>query len=204
MRPSLDAAPESIRNLPWILSDRQNGPDEDSWSPPDVKTGSVALVQYTSGSTAGARGVMLTHENLLHNLDQIRQPLRRSRQSRGVIWLPPYHDMGLIGGILQPVFTGFPCTLMAPTAFLQRPFRWLEAISRYRGTASGGPNFAYELCVRKIPPAEREKLDLSSWEIAFNGAEPVRPETMERFSRRICRLRFPAPRVSSLLWAGRG
>ena len=182
MRPSLDAAPESIRNLPWILSDRQNGPDEDSWSAPDVKTGSVALVQYTSGSTAGARGVMLTHENLLHNLDQIRCRFGVSRQSRGVIWLPPYHDMGLIGGILQPVFTGFPCTLMAPTAFLQRPFRWLEAISRYRGTASGGPNFAYELCVRKIPPAEREKLDLSSWEVAFNGAEPVRPETMERFT----------------------
>ena len=181
MRPSLDAAPESIRNLPWILSDRHDEPG-DTWSPPAVKTSSVALVQYTSGSTAGARGVMLTHENLLHNLDQIRCRFGLSGESRGVIWLPPYHDMGLIGGILQPVFAGFPCTVMAPTAFLQRPFRWLEAISRYRGTATGGPNFAYELCVRKIPPAEREKLDLSSWEIAFNGAEPVRPETMERFA----------------------
>ena len=99
-----------------------------------------------------------------------------------MIWLPPYHDMGLIGGILQPVFAGFPCVLMAPAAFLQRPRRWLEAISKYRATVSGGPNFAFDLCVRKIAPADRETLDLSSWEVAFNGAEPVRPDTMDRFS----------------------
>ncbi len=140
------------------------------------------MIQYTSGSTAGARGVTLTHGNLLHNLEQIRCRFGVSPETRGVIWLPPYHDMGLIGGILQPVFTGSPCVLMAPTAFLQRPRRWLEAISKYRATVSGGPNFAFDLCVRKIPPADRETLDLSSWEVAFNGAEPVRPDTMDRFS----------------------
>ena len=182
MRSSLENAPVAIRNLPWIVPDREAGPPEDAWSPAGTDAESVAIVQYTSGSTAGARGVILRHANLLHNLEQIRSHFGLSRQSQGVIWLPPYHDMGLIGGILQPVFTGFPCALMAPTAFLQRPFRWLDAISRLRGTISGGPNFAYDLCLRKIPAAERERLDLSSWEVAFNGAEPVRPETMDRFS----------------------
>ncbi len=97
-------------------------------------------------------------------------------------WLPLYHDMGLIGNVLQPLFVGATCVLMSPVAFLQRPSRWLRAISRYRATTSGGPNFAYELCARKIAPEEREGLDLSCWEVAFNGAEPVRADTLERFA----------------------
>jgi acyl-CoA synthetase (AMP-forming)/AMP-acid ligase II len=155
----------------------------------------VAVLQYTSGSTAAPRGVMLTHANLLHNTAQIAkrfgilpaqsQPRAESAPgypSRGVIWLPPYHDMGLVGGILEGVFGGFPISLMAPVAFLQRPRRWLEAISRTHATISGGPNFAYDLCVDRIPASERAGLDLSSWQVAFNGSEPVRESTLRRFT----------------------
>jgi acyl carrier protein len=124
---------------------------------------------------------MLTHANLLHNSSAIRQCFSAGDDSRGVIWLPPYHDMGLIGGVLQPLYGGFPVVLMSPLAFLARPLRWLQAITRHRGTISGGPNFAYDLCVRKIGPAERATLDLGSWQLAFNGAEPIHPDTLDRF-----------------------
>src|SRR5262249_13079555 len=103
-------------------------------------------------------------------------------ESQGVIWLPPYHDMGLIGWILQPLYGGFPVVLMSPVAFLQNPLRWLQAISRYGATTSGGPNFAYDLCVRKSTPAQRAGLDLRRWQVAFNGAEPIRSDTLERFA----------------------
>jgi acyl-CoA synthetase (AMP-forming)/AMP-acid ligase II len=142
----------------------------------------VALLQYTSGSTAAPRGVMLTHANLLHNSDFIRRAFGNRERSCGVIWLPPYHDMGLIGGILQPVFVGFPCHLMSPFTMLQRPVNWLRAISEHGGTVSGGPNFAFELCLRRVDENDRAELDLSSWEIAFNGSEPVRAETIDAFS----------------------
>jgi acyl-CoA synthetase (AMP-forming)/AMP-acid ligase II len=152
-----------------------------SWSAA-VDPGDVALLQYTSGSTAAPRGVMLTHANLLHNSDFIRRAFGNTGRSCGVIWLPPYHDMGLIGGILQPVFVGFPCHLMSPFTMLQRPVNWLRAISDHGGTVSGGPNFAFELCLRRVNEEDRAELDLSSWEIAFNGSEPVRPETIDAFS----------------------
>ena len=100
----------------------------------------------------------------------------------GVSWLPLYHDMGLIGNVLQPMFVGARCILMSPTAFLQSPVRWLQAVSRYRATTSGGPSFAYELCVNKISPEQRATLNLSSWSVAYNGAEPIRAETLERFA----------------------
>ena len=154
-----------------------------SWSAP-VDPGDVALLQYTSGSTAAPRGVMLTHANLLHNSEFIRRAFGNTRRSCGVIWLPPYHDMGLIGGILQPVFVGFPCHLMSPFTMLQRPANWLRAISDHGGTVSGGPNFAFELCLRRVSEVDRAQLDLSSWEIAFNGSEPVRPETIDAFTER--------------------
>jgi acyl-CoA synthetase (AMP-forming)/AMP-acid ligase II len=141
----------------------------------------LAFLQYTSGSTADPRGVMLSHRNLLENSDVIRRAFGLGEQSVGVLWLPPYHDMGLIGGILQPVYVGSTCVLMSPGTVIKRPLRWLDAISRYRATTSGGPDFAYELCVRRIEPAERALLDLSSWEIAFNGAEPVRAGTLRAF-----------------------
>jgi acyl-CoA synthetase (AMP-forming)/AMP-acid ligase II len=139
------------------------------------------MIQYTSGSTGAPNGVMLSHGNLLHNLEQIRLRFEHTEHSHGLIWLPPYHDMGLIGGILQPLYAGFPVTLMSPMHFLQQPLRWLQAISLFQATTSGGPNFAYELCVERIEPEECEGLDLSTWSVAFTGAEPVRAETLERF-----------------------
>src|SRR6185369_6010238 len=146
----------------------------------------LAFLQYTSGSTSTPKGVMVTHANLMHNEAMIGQAFQQSADSVVVGWLPLYHDMGLIGNVLQPLHAGCRCVLMAPAAFLQRPRRWLEAVSRYggtsEGTTSGGPSFAYELCVRRIPPEQREGLDLRSWRVAFNGAEPVRAETMARFA----------------------
>ncbi|MCX4448251.1 non-ribosomal peptide synthetase [Streptomyces sp. NBC_01789] len=143
-----------------------------------------ALLQYTSGSTASPRGVTVTHANLLHNSRIIGSSFETDAHSHAVIWLPSYHDMGLIGGIFQPLYAGFPVTLMAPLAFLQSPFAWLRQISETGATVSGGPNFAYDLCVQRVTEEELGQLDLSSWRVAFNGAEPVRAETLERFAER--------------------
>jgi acyl-CoA synthetase (AMP-forming)/AMP-acid ligase II len=155
---------------------------EDGWRDPDVGAEHLGLLQYTSGSTATPRGVMVSHGNLIRNSEFIERGFGHRRASRAVIWLPPYHDMGLIGGILQPVFGGFPCTLLSPLTFLRRPYKWLKAVSDYRATTSGGPNSAFDMCVQKIAPEQRETLDLSSWEVAFNGAEPVRAETLDSFT----------------------
>jgi acyl-CoA synthetase (AMP-forming)/AMP-acid ligase II len=154
----------------------------DAWRRPAISAESLAFLQYTSGSTAAPKGVMVTHGNLLHNEEMIRQAFGQTAASVIVGWLPLYHDMGLIGNVMQPLYLGARCVLMSPIAFLQSPKRWLTAISRYRATTSGGPNFAYDLCVRKISPADRADLDLASWDTAFNGAEPVRAETMARFA----------------------
>jgi acyl-CoA synthetase (AMP-forming)/AMP-acid ligase II len=153
-----------------------------SWHQPDLNPNLLSFLQYTSGSTGNPKGVMVSHGNLLHNLGMIHDRFGHSTDSRGLVWLPPYHDMGLIGGVLQPLYGGFPVTLMSPVDFLQKPFRWLQAISRYGATTSGGPNFAYDLCIRKITPEQRETLDLSSWEVAFTGAEPIRAETLKQFA----------------------
>jgi acyl-CoA synthetase (AMP-forming)/AMP-acid ligase II len=155
---------------------------EDSWRDPEAQPDTLALLQYTSGSTRTPRGVMLSHANLLRNSEFIRRAFGHSLHSRGVIWLPPYHDMGLIGGVLQPIYAGFPCALMSPLTFLRRPLLWLRAISDYGGTTSGGPNFAFEMCVRRIAPEQREGLDLSSWDLAFNGSEPIRKDTLDAFA----------------------
>jgi acyl-CoA synthetase (AMP-forming)/AMP-acid ligase II len=169
--------------LRWVTAEgASTTPDAGSWRAPTLGREDLALLQYTSGSTSSPRGVLLTHANLLHNSEYIRRAFGHERSSRGVIWLPPYHDMGLVGGVLQPVYAGFPCVLMSPLTFLRRPARWLRAISEHRATTSGGPNFAFELCVRRIEARERAQLDLSSWDIAFNGAEPIRRETIEAFS----------------------
>jgi acyl-coenzyme A synthetase/AMP-(fatty) acid ligase/acyl carrier protein len=124
---------------------------------------------------------MLSHGNLLHNAAMTYRVMEHSPSSKFISWLPAYHDMGLIGGILQPLYGGFPCILMPPATFLQRPYRWLQAISQNKGTTSGAPNFAYELCIHKITPEQLQTLDLSSWDVAFNGAEPIRQDTLERF-----------------------
>lgn len=160
------------------------------WRMPNLDHRCVAFLQYTSGSTQEPKGVVLRHANLLHNEAAIKRSFRQDENSMIVSWLPLYHDMGLIGGVLQPLYLGARCVLMSPNSFLQRPYRWLDAITRYRATTSGGPNFAYEQCTRKISEEEEASLDLSSWEVAFNGAEPVRAATLENFSRRFAKVGF--------------
>ena len=149
----------------------------------EARPDDVALLQYTSGSTSAPRGVMLTHANMLANAAIQRRAWRLGRQSVGVSWLPLYHDLGVISCLVQPLYAGFHTVMMPPSALLQRPARWLRAISRYRGTFAGGPNFVFDLCVRHTSHEEREALDLSSWSCAFNGAEPIRAETLTAFAR---------------------
>ena len=141
----------------------------------------VVFLQYTSGSTGTPKGVMVTHANLLHNCELIKVAFDHSAESVFVSWLPVFHDMGLVGKVLEPIYCGATSVLMEPAAFLQKPVRWLRAISRYRGTTSGAPNSAYELCLRKIAAEDLASLDLGSWRFAFNGAEPVRASTVRRF-----------------------
>ena len=153
-----------------------------SWQHPNLTSANLAFLQYTSGSTGKPKGVMVSHGNLIANSEAIQHCFGNKREHRLVSWLPPYHDMGLIGSIIQPAYVGSSMYLMAPVTFLQRPYRWLQAISNYRGQTNGGPNFAYDLCVEKITPQQKATLDLSCWELAFSGAEPVRAETLDRFS----------------------
>src|SRR5215210_2557018 len=166
----------------WLAVEEIDPRGAERWSAPEIEGETPAFLQYTSGSTALPKGVVVTHGNILHNEEMIRAAFGQSEASVVVGWLPLYHDMGLIGNVLQPLYAGSTCVLMPPLACLQRPVRWLRAIHRYRGTTSGGPNFAYELCVRKVGAEERAALDLSSWTLAFNGAEPVRAETLGRFA----------------------
>jgi len=149
---------------------------------PELALGELAFLQYTSGSTDTPKGVMVSHRNLLHNLAGIQERFGYSTESQGVIWLPPYHDMGLIGGVLQPLYSGFPVVLMPPLMFMQSPARWLRAIAHHRATTSGGPSFAYEHCVKKIKQEQIVDLDLSSWQVAFNGAEPIQAEILDQFA----------------------
>ncbi|MCL5743613.1 MAG: AMP-binding protein, partial [Acidobacteria bacterium] len=154
----------------------------DEWREQRPADDDLAYLQYTSGSTGIPRGVMVSHANVLHNLANIDDGFRHTPESVSVNWLPHFHDMGLIYGLLEPLYIGFPCYVMSPVSFIQRPLRWLEAISHYKATHSGGPNFAYDLCVRTTSPEQRAGLDLSKWSVAFNGAEPIRADTLERFA----------------------
>ncbi|HEX8474389.1 MAG TPA: condensation domain-containing protein [Pyrinomonadaceae bacterium] len=179
----LEHAP-ALKALHWLASDTIASESDagSEWLNPDVTDESIAFLQYTSGSTGAPKGVMLTHGNLLHNAKMVYHAFSHTATDKYISWLPTFHDMGLMAGVLQPLYGGFPVVLMSPISFLQNPFKWLQAITRYRGTTSGGPNFAYDLCLRKINAEQRATLDLSSWTVAFNGAEPVRQETLERFA----------------------
>ncbi|HEV8581878.1 MAG TPA: amino acid adenylation domain-containing protein [Thermoanaerobaculia bacterium] len=168
--------------IQWLATDGLDFEAAADWREPVLSPGDLAFLQYTSGSTAAPKGVMVSHGNLVHNERLIERAFGVTADSVVVGWLPLYHDMGLIGNLLQPLWAGCPCVLMSPVDFLQRPRRWLAALSRYGGTVSGGPNFAYDLCARRVTGADLEGLDLSRWQVAFNGAEPVRAETLDRFA----------------------
>lgn len=161
-----------------VASDTATGDAEPVVNDP----GDVAVLQYTSGSTSVPRGVMVSHANVIDNCDFIAEGMDLEIDRGGLMWLPPYHDMGLIGGMFSPMHSGRPMTLMSPLLFLADPLNWLRAITRYGASASGGPNFAFDLCVRRSDASTRQGLDLSSWTTAYNGAESVRPETMEAFT----------------------
>jgi acyl-CoA synthetase (AMP-forming)/AMP-acid ligase II len=174
--------PSWLGAIPALQSESIDRQWAAAWTPVEPAGSSLALLQYTSGSTAAPRGVMVSHSNLLHNLEYGYVAGESSHDTVSVSWLPLTHDMGLIEGVLQPVFGGTPGYLMSPAAFLQRPRRWLSAISRLRATRSGGPNFAYDLAASRVTPHERAGLDLSCWKAAYNGAEPVRHDTMRAFA----------------------
>lgn len=167
-----------------------------SWQAPEMSGAAIAFLQYTSGSTAAPKGVMVSHDNLMHNLRALKEAFGHTEETVFVSWLPIYHDMGLIGAILSTVYTGGRCILMSPADFIQQPARWVEALSRYQGTCCLAPNFAYELCIKKVSAKQLEKLDLSGWAVAVNGAEPVRADTVRRFAETFepCGLRKSATR----------
>jgi acyl-CoA synthetase (AMP-forming)/AMP-acid ligase II/acyl carrier protein len=177
-----------VGHLDWIATDAIDSEMSCHWNAPDVEETDLAFLQYTSGSTSDPKGVMVSHRNLLSNLSAIRQAFgigdveSDHLSQTGVFWLPAYHDMGLIGGILTPLYVGGRSVLMSPTSFLQRPIRWLRAIDQYQATISGAPNFAYQLCVSRTTAEERAGLDLSLWRLAFCGAEPIRAETIASFT----------------------
>ena len=173
-------APE-LQGIPIVATDDLGAGAEDGWVDPAANGDDLSFLQYTSGSTSAPKGVMVSHANILYTAKDIDAGWKYEPDSVLVTWLPIFHDMGLICGIVLPAYRGFHAYVMSPVAFIQKPLRWLAAMSKYGGTHSAAPNFAYDLCVRKIGPAEREGLDLSPWKVTLNSAEPVRRETMERF-----------------------
>jgi acyl-CoA synthetase (AMP-forming)/AMP-acid ligase II len=178
----LSENPELAR-VNWLSTDNIDISQSSNWQAPTLHKDSLAFLQYTSGSTGTPKGVMISHGNLLYNEELIKRGFGHTDKTVVVGWLPLFHDMGLIGNVLQPLYIGVPSILMSPVTFLQKPLTWLQAISNYKATTSGGPDFAYDLCTRKITAEQLSQLDLSSWEVAFNGAEPIRAETLERFAR---------------------
>ena len=179
-----DQSHDDLIGLQLLGTDNPAYRDADGLRAPRRSGDSLAMLQYTSGSTGSPKGVMLTHQNLIANSELIMHGFRPCPDTVGCSWLPTYHDMGLVGGVLMPMYLGRINVLMSPMTFLQRPLRWLQAISKYKVTVSGGPNFAYQLCADKIRDEELTSLDLSSWDIAFNGAEPIRAGTLETFANR--------------------
>ena len=184
----LDRVPESLKTMRWFAAD--DVPDEtaNQYEPRNIAADDIAFLQYTSGSTSDPKGVIITHSNLMYNLEMLRVAFGLEHSYGGastaatVGWLPAFHDMGLIGGILEPLYVRSCSVLMSPASFLRRPGRWLQSISDNRSLINGAPNFAFDLCVRKIPAEVRETLDLSCWRVAVCAAEPVRAETIQRFT----------------------
>lgn len=172
---------EGLGDIQCATSDEMVG-DAAAWRDLGPTADTPVHLQYTSGSTSTPKGVIVTHGNLMANLRDMDLGWRHEADSVIVSWLPHFHDMGLVYGVLEPVFAGLPCYLMPPVAFMQKPARWLQALSTFKGTHTAAPNFAYDLCARKIKPADVAGIDLSRWVVAVNGAEPIRAATLQRFT----------------------
>jgi acyl-CoA synthetase (AMP-forming)/AMP-acid ligase II len=173
---------ESSDHLPWMILEHEERSGSDEQVPSLLNPEEIAFLQYTSDSTGDLKGVIISHRNVMLNLKAAGSRFALDAFSRGVLWLPPYHDMGLISGLLAPIYAAAETVIMSPTHFAQRPIRWLEAITSTCATHSGGPNFAFELCVSQTPEEERASLDRSSWDVAFLGAEPIRVQTLRNFA----------------------
>jgi acyl transferase domain-containing protein/acyl-CoA synthetase (AMP-forming)/AMP-acid ligase II/acyl carrier protein len=173
---------EMLPALRWVMTDKVDPALQSDWRMSPVGPDGIAYFQYTSGSTRSPRGVVLTHANLLHNLHCFGRAMGYGPDSVEVTWMPHFHDYGLVGGLLHPLYRDIPAYILSPLALLKRPAQWLEAISRYDATHSHAPNFAYELCVQRVTPEQKQSLDLSGWRVAGNGAEPVRADTLRRFA----------------------
>jgi acyl-CoA synthetase (AMP-forming)/AMP-acid ligase II len=193
----LAASTESIAGEEWasrlILLATDEVPETEAaeWSP-DCKADDVAYIQYSSGSTSSPKGVVISHRNVMCNQQMLQQAFRTSDDSLIVSWLPHFHDMGLVGVIQRAIYVGMSGVLMAPIEFIRRPVQWLHAISKYRASISIAPNFAYDLCVERVKDEAIGELDLSCWEVAFNGSEPVKAETMKRFAEKFAETGFRA------------
>src|SRR5581483_6587305 len=171
-----------LKVLSWVTTGEVSEELAGSWCEPQITQDTLALLQYTSGSTSAPKGIMVSHGNLIANHRMIERAFEHTHDSTFVTWLPLFHDMGLIGTVLQVIYLGSHCVLMPPECFLVKPLRWLQSISRYKAHTTGAPNFAYDLCCRRVTAEQREQLDLSHWQVAFNGSEPVLAQTLKNFT----------------------
>jgi acyl-CoA synthetase (AMP-forming)/AMP-acid ligase II len=180
----------TLAQLRLVATEDVPDADATAWTDPQLTSDTLAFLQYTSGSTSEPKGVLLTHGNIMANQELIATKFQHTHDTRIVSWLPVYHDMGLCCALFQGLYCGALSVLMPPMTFLMHPLRWLEVISKYRGSVSGAPNFAYDLCVARARDQDISKLDLSSWGLAFNGSEPVRQDTMDSFTERFAAVGF--------------
>ena len=193
---SLNCFRESLTDREWIsrvsflAADEVAETEGAEWSPAHGRPDDVAYIQYTSGSTSSPKGVVISHRNVVSNQRMIQSAFRTSEGSVVVSWLPHFHDMGLVGVVQHAVYAGMSVVLMAPLDFIRRPAQWLRAISKYRASISGGPNFAYDLCVERIKDEAVSELDLGCWSLAFNGSEAVKPDTIKRFAEKFGKAGF--------------
>src|SRR5215213_8610027 len=180
---------EDLAALPWLQQmhwaevEQISNDRAAEWVVPEAGADSLAYLQYTSGSTSSPKGVMMSHANIFHNATYLSNGFQYTPDSIAMFWLPHFHDLGLVAGILHPLFQGIPSYLLSPAGFLQQPVRWLDAISRLRVTHSASPNFGFDYCVRRITAEQRATLDLSSWQMVINGAEPIRAASTDAFTR---------------------